>query len=58
MKLPSKDFWVVTTMVLALAFILQQATMGNALRKLEDKISEIEEIAGQNFGWVYIELEK
>ena len=53
-----KDFWVVLSVTLLLVCILQQALMGNAMKKLENKITEIEAMAQQNYGWVYIELEE
>jgi hypothetical protein len=53
-----KDFWVVLSVTLLLMCILQQALMGSAMKKLESKITEIEAMAQQNYGWVYIELEK
>ena len=53
-----KDFWVVLSITLLLMCVLQQAMMGNAINRLKDKISEIEEMAQQNYGWVYIELEE
>ena len=58
----SRDFYKVATIALALAAILQQAILGNALSKLEAVIAEIELMAEQqgdeNGGWVFIELRK
>ena len=55
-----KDFWIVCCVVLALACVLQQAILGNALSKLEAVITDIELLAEQqgneNGGWVFIEL--
>lgn len=48
-----KDFWVVASITLLLVCILQQALMGNAMNMLIDRITEIEEVAGQQGGWVY-----
>jgi hypothetical protein len=58
----SRDFYKVAAIVLALAVVLQQAILGNALLKLEAVITEIEQMAEQQGdeqgGWVFIELRK
>jgi hypothetical protein len=58
----SRDFYKVATLVLAMAVVLQQAVLGNALLKLEAVITEIEQLAEQQGddkgGWVFIELNR
>ena len=58
----SKDFYKVAAIVLTLGLVLQQAILGNAVRKLEAVITEIEQLAAQQGdeqgGWVFIELSK
>ena len=43
----SRDFYKIATLVLAMAVVLQQAILGNALSKLEAVITEIEQMAEQ-----------
>ena len=50
-----RDFFVVLSIVLALGLILQMALMGNAMKKLEDRLTEIYETAQQQGGWIFIE---
>lgn len=56
----SRDFYRVAAIVLAMAVVLQQAILGNALLRLEAVITEIEQMAEQQGdekgGWVFIEL--
>lgn len=58
----SRDFYKVSAIVLAMAVVLQQAILGNALLRLEAVITEIEQMAEQQGdekgGWVFIELRK
>jgi len=48
-----RDFWVVAWITLALWHILTVALMGNAMNRLIAEITEIEEVAIQQSGWVY-----
>jgi hypothetical protein len=50
-----RDLWVVAAIVLLLFCILQQALMGNAMAKLEARLTEIYETAQQQGGWIFIE---
>lgn len=45
---------MVTAITLLLVCVLQQALMGNAMKKLEDALTEIEETAQLQGGWVFI----
>jgi len=44
---------MICTIVLGLGIILQQAILGYAIRMLMDNMTEIEEVAEQQGGWVY-----
>ena len=48
-----KDFFMVLSLVLGLGLVLQQAILGNCINILTDNLSEIEEVAEQQGGWVY-----
>lgn len=54
----SKDFWRAIAIVLVLVAIGQHIVFNIAIDKLSGKLSEIEELAGWNNGWVYLEFDK
>ena len=54
----SKDFWRAIAIVLLLVALGQHIVFNIAIDTLSGKLSEIEELAGWNNGWVYLEFDK
>jgi len=54
----SKDFYQGLAVCLLLVAIGQHIVFNIAINALSEKLSKIEELAGWNNGWVYLEFDK